>query len=273
MTFKFCSIASGSSGNCYVLASEHCKILLDAGVSGKKITEGLNSVGVAPEEIQAVLVTHEHVDHVKGAGIFSRKYDTPIYANTSTWEAMQGALGKVKEHNIKTFTTGEDIYIKDIEIKSFHIPHDAAEPVGFSFYKDDVQVSITTDLGCMTNEILEEIIHSDFLVLEANHDIEMLKMGRYPWYLKQRILSEKGHLSNVDAGKALSHILKKDNKEREVLLAHLSHENNFPQMAYQTVKNVLEEENIYIGQDIKIHTALRDETSEIYPISKKERCY
>ncbi|MCG8484346.1 MAG: MBL fold metallo-hydrolase [Clostridia bacterium] len=273
MTFKFCSIASGSSGNCYVIASQNSKILLDAGVSGKKITAGLNSVGVAPEEIEAILVTHEHTDHIKGAGIFSRKYDTPIYANEATWQAMQSSIGKVKEHNIKTFTTGEEMLIKDVDIKSYHISHDAVEPVGFSFYKNDVQVSIATDLGCMTSEILEEITHADFLVLEANHDIEMLKMGRYPWYLKKRILSEKGHLSNIDAGKALTHILKTNDKERDVLLAHLSHENNFPQMAYQTVKNILEEENIYIGQDIRIHTALREETSEIYPISKKVRCY
>lgn len=272
MAFKFCSIASGSSGNCYVIASEGCKILLDAGVSGKKITQGLNSVGIAPEEIEAIVVTHEHSDHTKGVGIFSRKYDTPIYANEATWQAMQGSIGKVKEHNIKIFETGETFLLKDIDIKSYEIPHDAIEPVGFSFYKNNTQVSIATDLGYMTSTILEEIAHADFLVLEANHDIEMLKMGRYPWYLKKRILSEKGHLSNIDAGKALIDILQKNDKERDVLLAHLSHENNFPQMAYQTIKNILEEEKIYIGQHIKLYTALREEVSEIYVVSQKERC-
>lgn len=271
MSFRFCSIASGSSGNCYVIGSEKCKILLDAGVSGKKITAGLNTVGISPEEIEAILVTHEHIDHVKGVGVFSRKYDTPIYANEATWQAMQSSIGKVKEHNIKTFDTGKEFYINDVDIKSYPIPHDATEPVGFSFYKNNVQASIATDLGYMTDEILEEITYADFLILEANHDIEMLKMGKYPWYLKQRILSDTGHLSNIDAGKALSHILKKNEKERKVVLAHLSHENNFPQMAYQTIKNILEEEKIYIGHDIEIYTALRDETSEIYDISKR-RC-
>lgn len=273
MQLLLCSIASGSSGNCYLVATQETKILIDAGVSGKKITKGLERVGLKPEEISAILITHEHIDHTKGAGVFSRKNNTPVYANDKTWKHMGKNVGKVSEDNIKTFTTGENFYLNDIMIKPYLIPHDAVEPVGFSFYKNDLQISFATDIGNMTEAILDEIIHADFLVLEANHDIEMLKMGRYPWYLKQRILGSKGHLSNIDAGKALIHILKKHKKERQVLLAHLSHENNFPEMAYQTIKNILEEEKYYIGKDISIHTAMREEISEIFNITKIKRCY
>lgn len=273
MELLFCSIASGSSGNCYLIASPNAKILLDAGISGKRITQGLNALGVEPQEITAILITHEHIDHVKGAGIISRKNDVPIYANAKTWEKMAGGIGKIQDHNIKIFETGEAFYINDLMIKSYSIPHDAVDPVGFSFYKDDLQVSIATDIGNMTEEILNEILSADFLVLEANHDIDMLKMGRYPWYLKQRILSSHGHLSNIDAGKALINILRRNNKERQVLLAHLSHENNFPEMAYQTIKNILEEEKYYIGKDIYLYTAFREKNSEVYNITRKERCY
>lgn len=273
MELLFCSIASGSSGNCYLIASQDTKILLDAGVSGKRITESLIKIGIDPEEISAILITHEHTDHIKGAGIFSRKYDIPIYANHETWHMMRSQIGKVKEDNIKTFLTKEPFYLGDIQVKSFPIPHDAAEPVGFSFYREETQISIATDLGYMTDVILDEIVHADFLVLEANHDIEMLKMGRYPWYLKKRILGESGHLSNIDAGKVLIHMLERNSKERQVLLAHLSHENNFPEMAYQTIKNILEEEKYFIGQHIHIYTALREEISEIFNISKVKRCY
>jgi len=210
---------------------------------------------------------------VKGAGIISRKNDIPIYANAKTWEMMKGGIGRIEKHNRKVFTTGEYFELNDFIIKTYTIPHDAADPVGFSFYKDDRQVSIATDIGKMTTGVFSEISNADFLVLEANHDIEMLKMGRYPWYLKQRILSSKGHLSNIDAGKTIINLLKKDNKERQILLAHLSRENNFPEMAYQTIKNILEEERFYIGKDVLLHTALREQISKVYSITKKERCY
>ncbi len=273
MELLFCSIASGSSGNCYLIASKETKILLDAGISGKRIIQGLTAIGVDCREITAILITHEHIDHVKGAGIISRKNDIPIFANAKTWEKMEGSIGKIDAKNKRLFFTGETFDLNDFLIKSYSIPHDAADPVGFSIYKEDLQISVATDIGDMTEDIFNEISNADFLVLEANHDIEMLKMGRYPWYLKQRILSSIGHLSNVDAGKTLIKILKKDNKERQVLLAHLSHENNFPEMAYQTIKNILEEERYYIGKDILIHTALREQISEIYSIRKQERCY
>jgi len=264
MNLKFCSIASGSSGNCYLIASEETRILLDAGISGKRITAGLESIDVDPHEIEGILVTHEHIDHVKGVGILSRKYDLPIYANKKTWDSMIGKLGKIKEENIKYFETGENFKMNDIEIKSYPIPHDAIEPVGFSFFKEDKQLSIATDLGYMTKTIFDEIKSADLLVLEANHDIDMLKMGNYPWNLKKRILSEKGHLSNIATGEVILEIMKKDRKSRQIILAHLSHENNFPEMAFQTIKNILEEENIYVGKDIHVEIALRDAPGEVY---------
>ncbi|MFA5528346.1 MAG: MBL fold metallo-hydrolase [Peptostreptococcales bacterium] len=272
MALALCSIASGSSGNCYVIASKSTKVLVDAGISGKKIRESLESIQLSPYDIDGILITHEHIDHVKGAGIFSRKYDTPIYANEKTWESMGCIIGKVEEHNRRILRTTETFSINDLKIKSFNIPHDAVEPIGYSFYKEDVQLSVATDIGYMTEEVFCEICKADFLVLESNHDVEMLKVGKYPWNVKKRILGEKGHLSNIDAGKILINILKSQKKRPEVLLAHLSHENNFPQMAHQTIKNILEEEEYYIGKDINLYIALREGISEIYKIRKKELC-
>lgn len=272
MTLALCPIASGSSGNCYAIVSQNARVLLDAGISGKRIKEGLESINISPYDIDGILITHEHIDHIKGAGIFSRKYDTPIYANEKTWESMKCIIGKIKEHNIKVLKTCDVFSIKDIEIKSFNIPHDAVEPVGYSFFRGEVQLSVATDIGYMTEEIFNEINEADFLVLESNHDVEMLKVGRYPWNVKQRILGEKGHLSNVDAGKALIEIIRSHKKGREVLLAHLSHENNFPQMAHQTIKNILEEEEYYIGTDVNIYIALREEVSGIYKVERRELC-
>ncbi len=270
---KFCSIASGSSGNCYVVASEDTRLLLDAGISGKRITAGLESIEIDPNGIDGILVTHEHIDHVKGVGILSRKYNLPIYANEKTWRSMRDSLGKLDENNIKYFATGERFAINDIEVKSYPIPHDAIDPVGFSFYKKDKQLSVATDLGYMTQDIYQEIMHADLLVLEANHDIEMLKMGRYPWPLKQRILSENGHLSNVATGEVLCNMMKEHKKERQIILAHLSNENNFPEMAFQTVKNALEEDNIMVGKDIFVETAHRSEVGMVYSIRTNTEDY
>ncbi len=162
--------------------------------------------------------------------------------------------------NNKPFTVG------DIEIKAFNVSHDAADPVGYSFYCMGKQISIVTDTGCIKDEVVEEIVEADILVIEANHDVDMLRIGRYPWYLKQRILGDSGHLSNESAGKALTRLLSRHSKERRILLAHLSKENNFPEMAYQTVKNILEEQNYYIGTHTKLGTLIRDEISIVYGV-------
>ena len=263
MALSFCSLSSGSSGNSYLVQSSETALLVDAGISALKIRKGLESIGTDFEKLAGLLITHEHIDHVRSIKTLSKKNGIDIYANQNTWAAMNI---EVSEERKRIFSTGESFSIGDIEIKPFNVYHDAKEPVGFSFYNDGKQISIVTDTGCVNESIISEIADADLLVLEANHDVNMLKIGRYPWFLKQRVLGDEGHLSNEAAAEALLRILDGNMKERQVLLAHLSKENNFPQMAYQTVKNILEERDFYIGKHINVSTIVRDEISFVYQI-------
>jgi len=261
---RFCSLYSGSSGNAIFLSTGKTKILIDAGLSGKKITEALVSIGEKPSELSAILVSHEHSDHIKGAGIISRKYDVPIYANENTWAAMENLIGPVSVKNKMYFNTGREFEIGDVIINPFPIPHDAVEPVGFNFFVENSKITTATDIGHMNRELLEYIEGSDFLLIESNHDIEMLKVGPYPWPLKKRILVDKGHLSNEMAGKVVAHLAERGT--RCFMLGHLSKENNFPELAYETVRNILKERNIDIERDIKLSVALRDKVGQVVEI-------
>lgn len=262
MPLRFCSLASGSSGNCQYIETDKVRILVDAGLSGKKTQNSLLEIGVDPSTIDCILVTHEHKDHINGVGILSRRFDLPIYANENTWMNMQGEIGEVKEKNIKTFTTEKIFELGDVAIQPFKISHDASEPVGYCFFNKKVKLSIVTDTGCVSEEIKNNIKNSHLLMIESNHDTEMLKMGKYPWFLKKRILGEFGHLSNDDAGKLLTEVLSCNNEQ--VLLAHLSKENNFPELAYQTVVNILTEKGINISKDIDLGLTYRDKPSKVY---------
>lgn len=264
MSLQFCSFASGSSGNCYMIKNGSDAILVDAGISGKKIFQGLEDTGTAPESVSAVLITHEHIDHVRSLPIVTKKLPSiQAYANQATWAAIERPVAANKQH---TFCTGEDFYINDFQIRPFSIPHDAAEPVGFSVYACGKQISIVTDVGCMTEDICREITDADFLVLEANHEKEILLMGSYPYHLKRRILGEKGHLSNVSAGECLCGIVEAKPKKRQILLGHLSKENNDPSVALLAVKNTLMEKNIFTGGDLRLEVAMRDCCSCIYQV-------
>lgn len=262
MGFSFCSIASGSSGNCYLVKTETTALLVDAGISAKRINAGLKFADIGEEQLAAILITHEHSDHVRSLSTMMRqKASMKAYANEGTWEAL-GILADSERK--RTFITDEPFWVGDIQVKGFPVSHDAADPVGYSFYSEGKQISIITDTGCVGEELVEEAKKADLLVLEANHDVDMLKIGRYPWFLKQRILGDRGHLSNETAAKLLVRLLSEEKKERRILLAHLSRENNFPEMAYQTVKNILEEEQYYIGRHIDLHTILRDQISPVF---------
>ena len=258
---KFCSLYSGSSGNSIFVSSEKSKILIDAGLPGKKIDEALKSIGEKPEELNGIFITHEHSDHIKGVGVLSRKYDIPIYANDRTWLAMEGSIGKIKEHNIKIMDRRSVVDIEDMSIKSFVIPHDAAAAVGYSVVSNDKKISVATDFGTFTEEIYSNIKDSEVILLESNHDINMLKFGPYPYNLKRRILSEVGHLSNDDCGKAIVDIAKNGVAKR-IILGHLSNTNNHPDLAFQTVLSVIQEKGITQGEDIVISMANRNEPSE-----------
>lgn len=259
---KFCSLYSGSSGNSIFIASEQARILIDAGLPGKKIDEALRSIEQNPGNIDGIFITHEHSDHIKGVGVLSRKYDIPIYANANTWSAMESNIGKIKEHNIKIMDRRSILKIKDLDIKSFNIPHDAVAAVGYTVHSNGKQASVTTDFGVYTEEIRDNIKDSQVLLLESNHDVNMLKFGPYPYSLKRRILSEVGHLSNEDCGKAIVDILRYGARKK-VFLGHLSGTNNHPDLAYQTVINVLQENNIKQNEDIYLAMASRHNPSNI----------
>jgi len=258
---KFCSLFSGSSGNSLYIEANGTKILIDAGLSGKRIIHALNSIGEQPSEISAVLVTHEHSDHIRGVGILSRKFNIPVYANEKTWDAMGTQIGPINADNMRCFTTGKEFEIGNLCIKPFPIPHDASEPVGFNFFAENKKVTTATDIGHITKEVLESLIGSDLVLLESNHDIEMLKVGPYPWPLKRRILGDRGHLSNEMAGKVAVHMAQRGT--RKFLLGHLSKENNFPELAYQTVYNALSEQKIKVGSDVTLEVAMRDYTGSV----------
>ena len=204
---KFCSLSSGSSGNCQYIETDRMKVLVDGGLSGKRIENLLSSIGVSIKDIDCILVTHEHMDHVKGVGVISRRYDIPIFANEKTWAAMSHLIGDIADKNIRIFQTNKGFELKDLAVYPFSIFHDAAEPVGYCLYHKNIKMSIMTDTGWVNDTMKKAIKSSNFYVIEANHDVKMLKEGRYPWHLKKRILSTRGHLSNLDAGKILTEVL------------------------------------------------------------------
>jgi len=262
MKHRVCSLFSGSSGNATYIGNNDTHILIDAGQSGKQITEALRHVGISPRDLDCILISHEHSDHIKSAGLLSRTFDIPIYANEATWIAMEKHMQEVSSGNKRVFEASKTFSINDIVIKPYSIPHDAASPVGFSFFCGKRKVSIATDLGHTNSDISNALMNSDMVILESNHDLELLKTGPYPPFLKKRILGKRGHLSNADAGFALVEMVK--GGVTHVLLAHLSKENNLPQLAYNTVKDILLKGGIKPDRDVMLDVAHRNVVGNIY---------
>lgn len=239
MGIRFTVLSSGSTGNAMVVTTEDSKVLIDAGLSAKKIDQLLKEKGMSASELDAILVTHEHADHIKGLGAVARKFDLPIYANEKTWEELNKHVGEIADDKRCVMETGEIRDFGSLQVQSYGISHDAAEPVGYCFYEGDEKLSLATDLGYMSSKVKEQIQDSDVLVLESNHDIEMLRMGKYPWNIKRRILSDLGHLSNEAAGIGLVDVM--TSKTKRVYLAHLSRDHNLMDLARLTVNNMVEE--------------------------------
>lgn len=257
---NFCSLYSGSSGNSFLVSTETTNILIDIGVSAKKIQIALDSLLINPSSINGILITHEHTDHVQGLGTFSKKYNVPVYVNQKTLNAMPKQQEKINTDNINLFEVGDTFYINDLKIKSFSVPHDAANPCGFNIYKDSKKISIATDIGHMTNDILHSLEKSSFVMLESNYDPEVLKCSSYPYALKTRIAGPTGHLSNEMAGKTISYLLKYGLKG--AMLGHLSKESNFPELAYKTVVDELISNN-YDESTLSLGIASRDCPSKL----------
>lgn len=265
MNLTLCSLASGSSGNCYLIKSNTTAILVDAGISAKKTCERLAACGIEITDIAGILLTHEHSDHTQGIPVLIKKENINLFVNRKTFEASGLS---VETSRLRCFVTGEAFSVGDINVQTFHNSHDAADPTGFKFECEGSTIVIVTDTGYVTDEAMAHMKDSNILVLESNHDENVLKMGRYPWFLKQRILGEKGHLSNDAAAEALLNIIRgaEEIKLKTVLLAHLSAENNFPEMALTTVNNILEAECPMESSKIKVAVLPRMEQSPLYTI-------
>lgn len=261
--FNFCSLYSGSTGNSLFVETSNSKILIDAGESAKKISNALSIRGIDISDIDAILVTHEHIDHVKSLGTLSKKYNIPVYANEETWNAMPEQSKKISEDCKKIFIPNNTFEIGDLKVYPFSTPHDAANPCGFNIFHKDKKISIATDLGHVTEEILNNLEKSCFALLEANYDLNTLKCSSYPYMLKQRISGPNGHLSNNDSGALISKLLKSGLSS--VMLGHLSKENNFPELAYKTVVEELINNN-YDENSISIGVAKRDAPSKMIEI-------
>ncbi len=258
---QYSVLASGSTGNAIYIGTERHHFLIDAGLSGKKVEDALSKIGIGISEINGVFITHEHDDHVKGIGVLARKYKIPVYANSNTLDSLPKSVGAIEESLIHRIDTGSILEFGPLAIESFPISHDAKEPVGYVFYRDKYKVSLVTDLGYVSSKIKEKIKGSDALIFEANHDIEMLRVSSYPWSIKQRILSDVGHLSNEAAGEALAEII--TNNTQQVLLAHLSKENNLPELAHLAVRNILEDHGI-TDKDIHLLRTYFDKPTDLY---------
>ena len=264
---RLCSIASGSSGNCIYVGSDHTHLLVDTGISKKKIDAGLKELEIKGEELDGILITHEHSDHIQGLGVFSRTYEVPIYATPGTIEGIENyaPLGKMPEGLLHPIHTDESFMLGDIMIDPFRISHDAREPSGYRMNCGGKAVAVATDLGIYDDYTVEKLKDLDAVLLEANHDIHMLEVGSYPYYLKRRVMGDKGHLSNELSGRLLCDILH-DNLIH-ILLGHLSKENNYAKLAYETVKlEVTLSDCAYKGEELNMAVARRDMISEIITV-------
>lgn len=259
---RMCSIASGSSGNCIYIGSENNHILIDAGISGKRVEAGLKELELKGTDVNGILITHEHSDHIKGLGVLARKYEIPIYATPGTAAAIRemDGLGKINGELFVEIQADTPFDIGDLKLSPFSISHDAAEPVAYRITCEGRSAAVATDLGVYTDYTVDHLKELDVLLLEANHDIHMLEVGGYPYYLKRRIAGERGHLSNESAGKLLCQVLHDNLKA--VLLGHLSKENNYAELARETVKlEVQLGDTPYQPGDFPIGVASRDEIS------------
>ena len=261
-------LASGSKGNATYIETEHSKILIDSGLSLKELEVRLSLIGVSPAELDGVVVTHEHADHIKSVGMLSRKYEVDVFAHGDIWESLIQRTGFIPLKNQKMIT--DDIFaINDMDIVPYSLPHDAIHCLGYSVYNKDNKVSFATDLGHITNDIMSNIIRSDLVILESNHDPDMLRRAqKYPETTKRRILSNHGHLSNEASAEALRVLLHQN--VRGVILAHLSEETNSPELAMSVAERILAEEKAERGKDIHIGIAPQRHVGSMYKLKSKK---
>ena len=275
MKLGFCSLASGSSGNCYLIKSDNTNLLLDAGISCKAIQAGLESLGISLKDIDGIFITHDHIDHIKGIKTLLKKTSCPLYASRGTLEALVEKISPLPYERLMEAETDEEITVGDIKATPFDLSHDTEEPKTFAFTKDEAKVCVVTDTGYVSDDIFDNIKDADILALESNHERNILLYGSYPYPLKLRILSDVGHLSNESCAHCLTEVLRyrrirkrfsEDGGALKVFLAHLSKENNTPEQALITVRNALEEEGFIVGKDLELKVLSRDERSGFFTV-------
>ena len=245
---QLASIASGSSGNCLFIGNEQTQFLVDAGISRKRIVEGLEHLEIDPSKLSGIFITHEHVDHIGGLGVFLRKYKIPVFATGRTIDAIFSykSLGKVDTSLFHSIQADHPISMNGVKVEASSVLHDAADPVCYTFKDENSKVGIATDFGCYDDYLVEKMKGCESILVESNHDLNMLMVGPYPYPLKRRIMGNKGHMSNERAGQFLSKVIDKNTKH--IFLGHLSKENNYSELAYETVKCELLMHNIHLDQ-------------------------
>jgi phosphoribosyl 1,2-cyclic phosphodiesterase len=259
MGLSFRLLGSGSSGNATLVSDGENHILVDVGLSGRETARRLRECGVRPEKISAIVVSHEHVDHCRGVGPFAKSLDIPVFIGDASLRASGISLAP----NLRNrFESGVPFEVRGVLFTPFAVPHDAADPVAFCIEKSGVKIAIVLDLGYVSNLVVERIKCCDGIVLESNHDVHMLKVGPYPWSLKQRVMSRRGHLSNDRVADYLASGF--DGKARHLVLAHLSKKNNLPELALLSARRALEERSLLPGSQIQLELASADEVSRLF---------
>lgn len=251
MSLRYSILASGSTGNALYVESDEHSFLVDAGFSGKQMEALFQQIDRDISKLTGIFVTHEHSDHIKGIGVLARKYHLPVYANENTWRAMDRLVGEIPTEQKMVFNTETVKSFGAVDIESFGVSHDAAEPMFYVFHQSGKKLVLITDTGYVSDRMKGIISNADAYIFESNHDVQMLRMGRYPWNIKRRILSDVGHVSNEDAALAMSEVIG-DNTKR-VYLAHLSLDNNMKDLARMSVSQTLQSQGIIVGEQVELY--------------------
>lgn len=259
MGISFTLLGSGSKGNTTLISDGDTHILVDVGLSGRETVKRLREHGLEPGNISAILVSHEHGDHCRGVGPFAKNLDIPVFMTEGAFLSSGMKLDSKKHRRIDS---GESFEVHDFLVTCFTVPHDAADPLGFVIEKDGIKIGIVLDLGYLSNLVLERLKGCDGLIMESNHDVRMLKAGPYPWALKQRVMSRRGHLSNDSVAQYLGNDF--DGKAAHVVLAHLSQNNNLPELALLSAQRALEERSNLLACQTKLELAVADQISKTY---------
>lgn len=258
-------LASSSTGNATYIETPKHKVLVDAGFSGKKMAALLGSIGRSLDDVDSLFITHEHSDHVAGMGVLARRYhNLNIYANEGTFAHLPSSVGKLPYDQLRIFKRGTTLTLDDLDVESFAVSHDAAEPQFYQFHHDDRAFTILTDTGYVSDRLAGTIRDSDAYIMEANHDLEMLQEGPYPWSLKQRILSDYGHLSNADGAEALLDVI--GPRTKRVYLGHRSAHNNTKPLAHTTVADMLMREGLGVGHDFDVLDTEREHAQPLFTV-------